>query len=507
MREQAFFHADQEHQRKLQTLGAVQGHQLHAVLVVAGLLFAGLQRGVVEEGGQGRLNVVFLFAVTVEGAGGGYQFLEVFHSRLGLLALLVAVVGQQPGFLDDQLRHAVQRQFLDLQRQGVDQFDEAVQRAGGAPGNRLGADCLMQRSPHRQALFTGQLTQAFDGLLADAAGRHVDHPLQRRVVVAGLDQAQVGHGVLDLGALEEALAAVDAVGDLLAQQRLFQYPRLGVGAVEDGDLAAAHAIADGFLDALDHVTRFVVLVEGSVQADRLALAAGGPEFLAEATLVVGDQRVGGLEDAGGGAVVLFQADGFGIREVGAELVQVLDARAAPAVDRLVVVADHHQALATLGQQPQPGVLDGVGVLELIHQHMAEASLVVLEQAGVVAPQIQRTQQQLGEVDDASAGAGLFIGFVDLQLCGEEQITAGLDVAWTQAFVLLRVDPPLRLARRPALLIEAELADHPLDQALLVIGVENLEILRQLRLAPVSTQQAVGQAVKGAHPHALGVHVQ
>ncbi len=139
--------------------------------------------------------------------------------------------------------------------------------------------------------------------------------------------------------------------------------------------------------------------------------------------------------------------------------------------------------------------------------MAEAPLVVLEQAGVVAPQIQRTQQQLGEVDDASAGAGLFIGFVDLQLGGEEQITAGLDVAWTQAFVLLRVDPPLRLARRPALLIEAELADHPLDQALLVIGVENLEILRQLRLAPVSTQQAVGQAVEGADPHALRVDVQ
>ena len=139
--------------------------------------------------------------------------------------------------------------------------------------------------------------------------------------------------------------------------------------------------------------------------------------------------------------------------------------------------------------------------------MAEAPLVVLEQAGVVAPQIQRTQQQLGEVDDAGAGAGLFIGFVDLQLCGEEQITAGLDVAWTQAFVLLRVDPPLRLARRPALLVEAELADHPLDQALLVVGVENLEILRQLRLAPVSTQQAVGQAVEGADPHALRVDVQ
>ena len=51
------------------------------------------------------------------------------------------------------------------------------------------------------------------------------------------------------------------------------------------------------------------------------------------------------------------------------------------------------------------------------------------------------------------------------------------------------------ARRPALLVEAELADHPLDGALLVVGIENLEILRQLRLAPVRTQQAMGEPWK------------
>ena len=43
VREQAFFHADQEHQRELQPLGAVQGHQLHAVFVLGGLGVAGFQ--------------------------------------------------------------------------------------------------------------------------------------------------------------------------------------------------------------------------------------------------------------------------------------------------------------------------------------------------------------------------------------------------------------------------------------------------------------------------------
>ena len=33
-----------------------------------------------------------------------------------------------------------------------------------------------------------------------------------------------------------------------------------------------------------------------------------------------------------------------------ELLDILDLRAAPAVDRLIVIADHHQAVAALGQQ-------------------------------------------------------------------------------------------------------------------------------------------------------------
>jgi hypothetical protein len=50
--EQAFFHADQEHHRKLQALGRVQCHQLHAVVPRLALVFAGFQRGVREKRGQ-----------------------------------------------------------------------------------------------------------------------------------------------------------------------------------------------------------------------------------------------------------------------------------------------------------------------------------------------------------------------------------------------------------------------------------------------------------------------
>ncbi|KAI1692489.1 hypothetical protein Ddc_23582 [Ditylenchus destructor] len=123
-----------------------------------------------------------------------------------------------------------------------------------------------------------------------------------------------------------------------------------------------------------------------------------------------------------------------------------------------------------------------------------------QQAWVVTPQVEGAQQQLGEIDNPGAYAGGLVGFINAAHGGQEQITAGLDMLWAQAFVFLAVDEPLRLTRRPTLLVEAQLADDPLDQALLVIAVEDLEGLGQARLLPVCPQQAVCQAVEGAHPH-------
>ncbi|MNI43711.1 hypothetical protein D3C73_980510 [compost metagenome] len=314
----------------------------------------------------------------------------------------------------------------------------------------------------------------FDGFLADAAGRHVDHPFQRGVVAPPFEQSQVSHGVLDFGSLKEALAAIDAVRNAFTQQRFFQNPRLGVGTVQNRNIATRKAGFQRAFYGFDNVACFVVFVEGGIQIDCLAVATVGPQLFAQASGVVGDQGVGCLQDAGGGAIVLLQANGFGVREVFGILVDVLDFRATPAVDRLVVVAHHHQAVATLGQQAQPGVLHGVGVLELVHQNVPEALLIVSEQAWVIAPQIEGAQQQFGEVDDAGAQARGLVGLIDAAHGRQEQIAAGLNVLRAQAFVFLAVDEPLGLTGRPTLFVQAELADHPLDQPLLVIAVENLE---------------------------------
>src|SRR4029077_16770247 len=63
------------------------------------------------------------------------------------------------------------------------------------------------------------------------------------------------------------------------------------------------------------------------------------ERRAEPALVVGDQVRGGGEDVRGAAIVALEADHGRAREVVLEAQDVVDLGAAPAVDRLVVIAD------------------------------------------------------------------------------------------------------------------------------------------------------------------------
>ena len=180
---------------------------------------------------------------------------------------------------------------------------------------------------------------------------------------------------------------------------------------------------------------------------------------------------------------------------------MLDAGPAPAVDGLVVVADREYLRATTGQQPQPGVLEPVGVLELVHQQMAEPGAVMLQQLGVRQQQLLGAQQDLGEIHQAAAATELVVGGIDLDLQAQGRIPVVFDGGCAQALVLAAVDEPLQLLRRPALLVEAHGPHHPPDDAQLVVGVDDLEVLRQSGLLPVGAQHAMRQAVEGADPHA------
>ncbi len=520
-REQAVFEADQEDQRKLQPLGRVQRHQLHAGLPGLALALAGLERSVRQERAETRQARFEVLRRRFEAVGHVDQFVEVLDARFGAAARVGLVERTQPAPGEHVLDLLVQRQGFavgssigggavvgeagrllrarrqTLPRQHLDQVEERAQRIARASG-QLAAGQLVQRGlPQRGVVVTCAAAQHLERAIADAARRRVDDALERGIVVAIGDQAQIRQRIADLGALEVAQSAVDAIRDRMLDQLFLEVARLRIGAVQHCDVRCRTAAVQMFADAIDDVARLVLLVVRGVDLDRRAGRPGGPQLLAEPVVVVGDHRVGGAENRRGGTVVLFEPDRRGIGEVAQEVLHVLDARAAPAVDRLIVVADDEHLGTGAGQHADPGVLQRIGVLELVDQQMAPALAVVREQGLVVEPQLVRAQQQLGEVDQAAAPARVLVGAVDRNqgLC--ERIAVGLDRVGAAALVLGAVDEPGRLPRREARLVQSEALDRALDQALLIVAVEDLERLGQAGLAPVPAQQAMRDAVERA----------
>ena len=86
---------------------------------------------------------------------------------------------------------------------------------------------------------------------------------------------------------------------------------------------------------------FLLRIPARGDADlRIGRVGGvGEERLPEPAFIVGDQVRGRAENVGGRAIVALQPDHGGAREILLEPQDVVDLGAAPAIDRLVVIAD------------------------------------------------------------------------------------------------------------------------------------------------------------------------
>ena len=166
-----------------------------------------------------------------------------------------------------------------------------------------------------------------------------------------VDHLQVGQDVADFLAVEERHAADQHVRQLGPPQLGFERPRLLVGAAQDRDVARLRRLAAASCGAMSATTRSASCVSSwQLQDPRpLAAAARRAQHLVVPLAVEGDQRVGELEDRAGRAVVVFQPHDLGLGPVVLEPQDVRHLGAAPAVDRLVVVA--HDAQVAVAAWP------------------------------------------------------------------------------------------------------------------------------------------------------------
>ena len=391
---------------------------------------------------------------------------------------------------------------------------DAGQAAGGHAGRLVGPG---QRLDEADPLAVGEQRQSSLGPLADAALGHVEDPPQvDRVGRVGQDP-EVGQRVLDLAPLVEPRAADHLVGQLGPDEDLFQGPGLGVGPVEDGDVAGSHAgLAAQPADLLGDERRLVVLVVRDVPDDRLAAATGGPQVLGPPGRVLGDQGVGRRQDGLRGAVVLLQQNGFRVGVVDLELRDVADRGAAEGVDRLVCVADDDQLARrdirrtgsglVADQLADQDVLRVVGVLVLVDHHVAEPAAVVIRDLRESLQDVDRRHDQVVEVERVGLAQPALVHRVGL---GQHPlgVVALADPAGegllVDQFVLEVGDLGAEAARRVALGVQVELAQDQGHQPLGVGRVVDRERGFEPDAAGLAAQDPHAGGVEGRHPHPVG----
>ena len=257
-------------------------------------------------------------------------------------------------------------------------------------------------------------------------------------------------------------------------------------------------------DEVAGVPGLIVAVERLEQGDRVPRPVVRPQRLGVPVRVVADDRRGGIEDLGGGPVVLLQLDDAGVRVVLLELEDVADVGAPPPVDGLVVVADHAEVPVALRQQAQQPVLDAIGVLVLVDEDVTEAILILGEHGRMVAEEHDRAHEQIVEVQGAALVEPALVGEVQP---GEHFVADGLRARGhgrgIHELVLGAADLREHSGGRELPLVHVQRADHLAHHRPLVVRVVDQEpgVDADGRAGPA--EHPAADRVERPHPHGAG----
>ena len=286
---------------------------------------------------------------------------------------------------------------------------------------------------------------------------------------------------------------------------LLDDPALGVRPVEDGQVAPAVVLlVVQVVETVGHPLGLVGLVVGVVAEDLLTRPLLGPQVLGLAPEVVGDDGVGGVQDALGGPVVLVEDHDGGVGEGFLELEDVADVGAPELVDRLVGVPDHADVPVLLAQQDDELVLGPVGVLVLVDQHVLEALLVLGQHVGGGLEQPDGVDQEVVEVHGPGPLESGLVLAVDVgdPLLGRRRDQAGVLVDADQV-VLGRADGGVHRPGGEPLGVDVQVPEHVAGEADGVGLVVDGEARRVAQAVGAPAQDADAGRVEGRDPHLLG----
>ncbi len=170
---------------------------------------------------------------------------------------------------------------------------------------------------------------------------------------------------------------------------------------------------------------------------------------------------------------------------------------------MIGVAHHADVLVAAGEEQDDLVLGLVGVLVLVDEDVLEPLAIALEHVGVLAEQAHDVGEQVVEVHRACLLEARLVLAEDVGVFAVEDVGCGGGrFVGGDQLVLLQRDQRVDPARREALGIESEVADHVAGEPDRVGLVVDGELARVSEPIAVGAQDADARRVERRHPHRL-----
>jgi hypothetical protein len=402
--QQPFLEPDDEDRLELETFRGVKGHQNRRG--IADVPFRRCDQGSpIQKGGDRPV-------VVIAPSSRRHELAEVVDPVTRFRRLRFAQPGKVSGLLEDGLQESLRAGAWREAPQLLDQRDEASEgRSRATVGGTLRDDV-----PERTASLRRDGFEADDGPRPDAARRHIDHPPEGDGIPRIERHAEEREGVPHLLPLVEADRADHDVVSPLAGEGLFKDAALSVRPEEDRRAPLDRQRGE----SPDHPGRLGMLVGRGVNEDRCAAGACRAQDLSPSLPIVRDERRRGVQHRLTRAVVVLEPNDAGARVVALELEDVSDGRAAPRVDRLVLVPYDRQIAGRANQEPENRVLNRIGVLVLIDEDEAEQSAPAVSDSRVALEEGGDPDQEVVEVQRVSGQQHRLIPLGGPRLCRAER---------------------------------------------------------------------------------------
>ena len=433
----------------------------------------GQQRHFLQETGQRHTVLSCLFPTRLhELLHTAEELLQVLLPRQGFGRLLAVEVRVDAALFDDFRADGIGIRSRRPFNESADHRVELQEPRGRSLVHiQAVLDGVAHDAPQAHPVLHGCLSHFLHRRITDSTGGIVDDALQGLLVVGVDHDAEVGDDVLDFLALVEAQPAVDAVRDVLLAEGLLKAATLGVGAVENGEVAVlALVLTADALDVLAHDDGLLLVAVGLLQDELLTLVVAAIDVLRNLPLVVLDQAVGRLHDALRAAVVALQFELTGVVVQLREFQYIVDVRSTKAVDALGIVAHHTHRLPFLGQLVHDALLGAVCVLILVHEDVGKLLDILLADVLMLVEQHIGVNQQVVEVHRIRLPAAGDIGRVDVGDVGHAllevalQQLAAVGIVFGQNQVVLRhTDAVVHRSGLVHLVVEPHLLDKRLDE--------------------------------------------